>query len=178
MIKYTLIFVLLLRTIALFSQDNSNHNDKIVHMIDSLTDWSYDILSINQNDTNLICQIVFFRNREIQDSMTKSIYGKGLRPSMTFRVYPATMIDTIKKISSWIRRVSSCVYPSAGGDYYTLHDFVLINHSVCVECGLSHKGLDLCRGNIENILSKVKNKHYSSIGDLLNDLPVRKERSR
>ena len=172
--KSIIIFGFLISNLCLFSQDNHQLKGQFNLTLDSLTDWSYDIVPNFRMDTNLICRIAIFRNKEIPDKLSQEVYGRGIRPSMIFNVYPIHLIDTIKKMSLECKIFASCIPPNVGGDYYVLQDYVLINYSSCVNCASSDNKTDLCRANINKILSSVSKKHYTSINDLIADLPIRK----
>jgi hypothetical protein len=175
--KTTLITLgLLMSSLSLFSQDNLHLKSQFNLSLDSLTDWSYDNVQSDIEDSNLVCRIAFFRNKEIPDELSQKVYGRGLRPLMILNVYPISLIDTVKRMSLECKILSSCVPPNVGGDYYILKDYILINYTSCVTCASSNYNTDLCRANINRILSTIKKKHYSSIDELLADLPVKKKR--
>lgn len=168
-------FGLLINSLFLFSQDDPSLKGQFYLSMDSLTDWSYDVVSNDRIDTNLICRIALFRNRELPDELSMQTYGRGIRPLMIFNVYPVSMIDTVKKMSFKCKVFASCVPPNVGGDYYVLKDFVFINYSSCVDCAYANYKTDLCRANINRIISSIKERHYSSIDELLADLPIKKK---
>jgi hypothetical protein len=95
---------------------------------------------------------------------------------MILDVYPISLIDTVKRMSLECKISSSCIPPNVGGDYYVLQDYFLLNCTSCVTCASRNYKTDLCRGNINRIISSIKKKHYSSIDELLADLPVKKAR--
>ncbi|HVN58937.1 MAG TPA: hypothetical protein VMT63_11605 [Bacteroidales bacterium] len=142
--------------------------------IDSLSNWSYDILPNRGMDSDLVCRIILFRNKEISHGHSQQASGKGFTPSMTFNVYPVSMLDKVKRMSSECRKTSSCIAPNVGGDYFVLQDYVLINYSSCVDCASADYKTDLCRANIKRILSRIEKNHYSSINTLLDDLHISK----
>jgi hypothetical protein len=172
--KSIILFVFLISNLCLFSQDNLQLKGHFNFSLDSITAWSYDIVPNYRIDTNLICRIAIFRNKEIPDKLSQEVYGKGIRPSMIFNIYPVLLIDTIKKMSLECKIYASCIPPNVGGDYYILQDYILVNYSSCVNCASSDYKTDLCRANINKILSGVSKKHYGSIDDLIADLPIKK----
>jgi len=170
--KHLATFGFLLSCLSIFSQENLRLQDKFNLSIDSLTDWNYDIVPKQMIDTNLIARIVFFRNKEIPDKQSQEVYGNGKRPLMILNIYPISLIDSIKEMSLDCKLFSSCVPPNKGGDYYILQDYILLNYSSCVPCASSDYKTDLCRGNINKIISGIKNKHFSSLEELLDNLPI------
>ena len=167
---------LLISSLSSFSQDNLHLRSQFNLSLDSLTDWSYDNVPSDKEDSNLICRIAFFRNKEIPDELYQKVYGRGLRPLMIFNVYPISLLDTVKRMSLECKIYASCVAPNVGGDYYILQDYILFNYSSCVTCASTNNKTDLCRANINRIVSRIQKKHYSSIDELLADLPVKKKR--
>jgi len=172
--KTIIVFGILINSLCIYSQDNLILEEQFNLSLDSLTDWSYDIVPNYRIDTNLICRIAIFRNKEIPDKLSQQVYGRGIRPSMIFNIYPVSLIDTIKIMSLNCKIYTSCVPPNVGGDYYVLLDYVFINYSSCVNCSSTDYKTDLCRANINRIISSIKKKHYSSIDELLADLPIKK----
>jgi hypothetical protein len=175
--KFNCIIGLLFVSLRLFSQsDDLILNSSIQNSLDSLKLWNYDILNNDKEDSNLICKIVFFRNTPIKDQLFEKVYKTGLKPTMIFNVYPISMVDSVKKMSRLTRVTSSCLPPNVGGDYYVLKNFVLLNYSSCTLCSSSSTSekIDFCRGNVDKIVSKVKDKEYNNFVQLCNDLPIEK----
>jgi hypothetical protein len=183
--KNYLTLCLLFIWIDIFSQSSHLDSSKINHL-DSLELWSYDILTLKENEKiregNPIYKIVFFRNTSIKDSLYENIIKRGhhcndngFRPAMIFNVYPMSKIDSVKKMSKWTKTLSSCSPPNVGGDYYVLRDFVLINFPSCTNCSTySDRKIDLCRDNIAKIISYISYKEYLSFEQIFNDLPIKR----
>jgi hypothetical protein len=183
--KNTLILSLLFLSVDLFSQNNQPARD-MTYRMDSLELWNYDILPLNKDDrikeNNPVSKIVFFRIAAVRDSMDKNLPGSGnknksagLKPAVIFNVYPVSVLVKIKAMSKKVILTSSCQPPDRGGNYYELTNFVLLNLTSCTLCATtSNRQVDLCKGNIDRILSVVANKEYKSFEKLCKDLPVKK----
>lgn len=175
-------------SIDLFSQSNQSNqsNRDLSYHIDSLELWNYDILTISKDEKitehNPVCKIVFYRNTAIQDSLDKNAMqpgvnhnGRGLKPAIIFNVYPVSMMSKIKEMSNRVILTSSCMPPDRGGIYYVLKNFILLNYTSCTLCSTSSARLvDLCKGNIDRIISIVSDKEYKSFKQLCSDLPIKK----
>ena len=173
-LKYKLIIILIFICIKSWSQTDKDIYSRAELIYDSISLWSYDFWDVEPKDSLIICKIMFFRNKPVNDSLYQRVYGGKKTPSIIYSVYPVSMLDSIRTMSKHVQMFTSCAPPSIGGDYYVLNDFILINYSSCVNCASADYKSDLCRGNVKTILKSVSTNKYDTFEDLCNALPIDK----
>ena len=165
--------------LKLFPQINYSSNHILFEkcqQIDSLSEWAYFYTPSNKKQTTFkpIGYITFYRKKSIYDSTYPKSWKEDvrIRPEIRYAIHLKHDNDSLKKLFYNLMIQCNCSYPSSGPNMTITKDFIFFSSTMCVPCRLWQSNIDLCRGNIENILHYVRNKHYAKIEDLLSDLPI------
>jgi hypothetical protein len=145
-------------------------------LIDTLQLWCYSI------DTNYrgsefdpikpIGQILFWRIKPIDDSISKGVYNKLWTPYITFDIYTIADTNYCFNLSSKTKFFSSCIDPNVGGDVIIVDKFVFLNHSVCLRCCRYDTGIDYCRPIVNYIFSQIDKTKVTTIQSLVEQFVI------
>jgi len=138
--------------------------------IDTLEFWKFNIdrsSELTKNDSiNPIGTVRFWRTVSIDDSISIKVYDKLWTPNISYSIYNVKDSIYCKKVSERVRFFSSCVPPDVGGDYIVLGEFILLNTSVCLQCGRYYTGLDYCRPILNSIIKQIDIEKIKSIDSI------------
>jgi hypothetical protein len=154
-----------------------------IHLWKYLLDTTYhgrDIDSIKP-----IGQLIFWRTKPIDDSISKFVYNQLWTPYITFDIFTIADTNYCYDMSTNTRFYSSCVAPDVGGDIIIIDKYLFLNNSVCLSCERHDTKIDYCRPVINYVFSNIDKTKITTIESLVQQfvitrgqLPKREKRTK
>lgn len=138
---------------------------------DSLDMWEYEFTESNDSSENGKLGEIYFRRKQ---AVTDSSSNTSIIPAITFSIYPISKSDSIGKLEAEFLPMLSCCYPSCGATIFKTKDYVFWSNPFQIKCAFGCSPLDYTRWNAHKIIRSVSSKHYNSLLELINDLPIDK----
>lgn len=169
--KFYIILLLVISSIKVKSQDSIVYlNYEIKEHVDSFNLWKYE-LKKDTNSNRRIGILSFKRKMKIK-TLNKV---DSILPEIRFEIYPIMYIDSIQKYESARTATLSTCYPIAGASIYITQQYVFWSGPFSITASTECGGIDYTRKNAQLIIEQVKKKKFSSIEELIQNLPIKGE---
>lgn len=146
--------------------------------VDTIQLWNYLLdTTYHGKDTDTIKpigQLLFWRTKAIDDSISKYIYNQLWTPYIAFDIFNISDTNYCYDRSTRTRYFSSCVAPDVGGDIIIIDKYLFLNHSVCLSCGRYDTKVDYCRPVINYLFSNIDKTKITTIQSLVQQFVISK----
>lgn len=146
--------------------------------IDTLELWNYLLDTTYHGKDGVpvmpIGQLVFWRTKAINDSISKQVYEQAWTPYIAFDIFSIADTSYCYEQSTKTRLYSSCLPPDVGGDIIIVDKFLFLNHSVCVSCRRYDTKVDYCRPVIRYVFSKLNRSKITTLQSIVQQFEIAK----
>jgi hypothetical protein len=147
--------------------------------VDTLSLWNYQLdspyVTRFQGSVKPVGYISFWRTKPISND--PKLYGQAQVPSIDFEIFDISDSSFCYQSSRNTIIYSNCVPPNVGGDVFVIGKFIFLNRSVCVNCGsYGAPNIDHCRPIINFIFSRLTGSDFSTLADIVRQLPIKSGR--
>lgn len=157
--------------------DSFLHASAVSCKIDTLEYWNYKLdLTYKPNYMDSVMPIgllTFYRTKSVGSSLKADNDGRLSKPTISFEIYNLSEASFCEKKADYIRVISSCSSPNAGGDCFKFGNFTFLNRQVCLNCYQSSTNIDYCRATINYVFKKIPNPKVTDIKELVKQFAVK-----
>ena len=140
---------------------------------DDLNYWTYQFKKRKATKKNLaIGHISLWRTEKWDDNKDKEFHPSW-NPGISFDIFNLKDSIAALELSKTMRSLTICETPQIGGDIFVVGSFVFVNSEPCVSCYRKLTNEEYCRPTINFLFSGINISKFSTLKDLINQLPIK-----